>query len=58
MERAFESIFRHVVSGLRGVVLCIEIVFLLYHVIGAFEVLLRLHHRRLLLETEQDLKVL
>ena len=50
MERAFESIFRHVVSGLRGVVLLYRNRFLAVHVIGAFEVLLRLHHRRLLLK--------
>ncbi len=50
VERAFDSIFRHIVSGLRGVVLLYRNRFLVVHVIGTFEILLRLHHRRLLLK--------
>ena len=50
MERAFVSVFGHVISGLRGVVLLYRNRFLAVHVIGTFEVLLRLHHRRFLLK--------
>ena len=50
VKRAFESIFRHIVSGLRGIVLLDRNRLLVVHVIGPFEVLLRLHHRRLLLK--------
>ena len=44
------GVFRDVVSSLRGVVFLNRNGFLREHIVGAFKILLRLHHRRLLLK--------
>ena len=50
MQRAFEGVLRHVGGGLRGIVFLDRNRLLRVHVIGAFDILFRLQHRRLLLK--------